>query len=232
MGRLPGYPLRATVAPSQSTESDWGEHMVPDQIGEVGAGPHFRAWSKAFKARLRSPWWSLVVLVVSIVWGLLKDRMTSWANATIDAHATGLLHLLAEWTRWLVWNPLGATFLVALLVVLALAVHAYWESRHGFTGVIDVVQVQMSPAKTPFRQPLAKEYRQMTDPSELELVGDYKAMTMATMFGELIALDHDAYAFYSRGDVNDKRRMRQYIRDDWKWDYSKDELVKAALGHH
>jgi hypothetical protein len=59
---------------------------------------------------------------------LIEDRLVSWANASIDARATGLYASLVRFAVWTASNPLGITGLVVVIVLFGLVIHAYVES--------------------------------------------------------------------------------------------------------
>lgn len=68
------------------------------------------------------------------------------------------------------------------------------------------------------------------DPPELEFVGHWHDLKLARFCGELVGFQSGAYEYYDRiRDPNNRWRMRRYIMDEWKWKYTKQELVEASL---
>lgn len=128
------------------------------------------------------------------------------------------------------WSQIAGTVLLVLglgLIAVSLSFHVIEKRvQQKFAALKATVQQNTSELVRPS---LPQEYLWIDDPPELESIGQFKNAVVGRIFGHIVLLGPGAYEYYDRGDVNDKRRMRKYIRSEWKWEYTKDELVRAAL---
>ncbi len=71
----------------------------------------------------------MVALILLLIVRLFEDRFYGWLNSYLDSQRGPLVEGAQGVLVWLATNPLGASGLVFLVVVLVLLVHAHVESR-------------------------------------------------------------------------------------------------------
>jgi hypothetical protein len=100
-----------------------------------------RSWAEQIAHDLRKRWWwPFIGVPLAFIWELVKDRVLTATNNFIDSHANldwlKPLALLLQNRGFVPALLLTLTF--ALLIILGLIVHAYFETRpkRGITGEI------------------------------------------------------------------------------------------------
>jgi len=88
---------------------------------------------KLAKERLQKRWW--IYLSALFVWNLFQDRIFTWANAKIDEGATGMAAPLVEFILWFN-SPEKLTVSLAVIIILAIVIHAYWDARKAKSGTV------------------------------------------------------------------------------------------------
>jgi hypothetical protein len=86
-----------------------------------------RSWRDALK--WKHLLWFLLLLPGHLVRELLEDRFVGGLNGYIDKHSDTILSQLANIARFFLTHPVSSAAIFAILIFVALLVHAYVETR-------------------------------------------------------------------------------------------------------
>jgi hypothetical protein len=73
--------------------------------------------------------WLLLLLPFDLARALLEDRCITRLNEYIDKHSATILAFIARFARFFLTRPITTTLIFAILIVLALVIYAYLETR-------------------------------------------------------------------------------------------------------
>src|SRR5580704_409098 len=115
-----------------------------------------QSWRDALK--WRHLLWLLLLLPWQICAALLEDRFIGGLNRYIDKHSNNILDFLAHVARFFLTQPVAGTLTFAILIILGLVVHAYWQSVPPRAG--DAVSTDTSHNSTRVKVRPGKSRRQ------------------------------------------------------------------------
>lgn len=87
----------------------------------------------------------IIYAILRLVEKVFEDRLLGWINRLLDPYGGRALSLVREILLWSTHSPVGITGVVFAAVILALLIHAYFETRPTVPGPPSVAPSEGAP---------------------------------------------------------------------------------------